>query len=55
MSGESEGVETKEPIGHEIPDERIQRLIAERARNGVKCRVVTENGQRFLVCLSPPL
>jgi len=52
---EDEGVETKELIGKDVPEEGLQGLIAARARNGVKCRVVEENGQRFLICLSPPL
>lgn len=55
MGGEGQDVETREPIDDNVSEEGIKRLIAERSRNGVRCRVVKENGKRFLVCVSPAL
>jgi hypothetical protein len=56
MGEESESVDTKEPLAAGIREEQIGRLIAEKKRNGAtECKVVTEDGQRFLICRFPPL
>jgi hypothetical protein len=55
MGNEAGAVETREVIGKDVPEDGLQALIAKRAANGVKCRIVEENGQRVLVCVSPPL
>lgn len=47
---------TKEPLAPEITDEQLQKLIKEKKRVGAtSCRVITEKGERFLVCEFPPL
>lgn len=52
----SEGAEIRHPLDDAITDEQIQELIAEQVRNGAEnCRVITEDGQRFLVCHLPPI
>lgn len=52
----SQPAEVKQPLHEDITEEEIQKLIAEKERNGAKnCRVITENDQRFLVCVFPPL
>lgn len=53
MSGQP--ATTKEPLDTAITQEQIDRLIAERKSAGAtSCQVVTEGGQRFLVCEWPP-
>lgn len=52
----AENTETREPLDDAITDDQIQRLIDERVATGAEnCNVLTENGQRFLVCTYPPL
>lgn len=51
----SEPVKTREPLDDSLTPEQIQALIDERERNGASCEVVTEDGQKILVCLWPPL
>ncbi len=51
----SKPAETKEPLADNITPEEIEKLKAERTREGAACRVVTENNKRFLVCQWPPL
>ncbi len=47
---------TREPLADDITTEQIQQLIDERKGTGAtSCEVVTENGERFLVCQYPPL
>ena len=53
MNSQSE--ETWEPLDASLTDEQIQKLINERKKLGVNCRVATKDGQRFLVCNMPPL
>jgi len=53
MSGQP--ATTKEPLDNAITPEQIVRLIAERKKDGAtSCEVLTEGGQRFLVCVWPP-
>ena len=52
----SRPVEMKQPLDDAITDEQIQQLITEKEGAGAEnCRVVTENGQRFLVWTWPAL
>ncbi len=52
----SQPAETKEPLAANITSAQIQQLIDERKGTGAtSCEVVTENGERFLVCQYPPL
>jgi galactokinase/mevalonate kinase-like predicted kinase len=46
---------TKEPLDAGVTSQQIQQLIDERVAAGASgCQVVTEGGQRFLVCQWPP-
>ena len=50
----SEPSHQRQPLADDITDEQIQQLIAEKERNGAEnCRVVTEDGQRFLLWTWP--
>lgn len=51
----SQPIETREPLDESITEEQIQQLIAERAAEGMECRVEAEGGQRVLVCVLPAL
>ncbi len=56
MNSESEPVDLKKELDASITDEQIDALCAEKTRNGAtNCRVVTENGKRFLVWTLPAL
>lgn len=51
----ADSTSSKEPLSDSLTQTDIQNLIDERrAQGATSCEVVTENGQRFLVCQWPP-
>ncbi len=55
MNSGSEPDVTKQQLDDAITAGQIQKLIDERKSIGGDCKVVTENGKRFLVCVWAPL
>lgn len=57
MNSEPRDIEWWKPIDDSVTEEDIKRRIAEMEGplyNAKNCKVVTQGGKRFIVCLFPP-